>query len=262
MSGWDALRIVGLAPKNAPVPPVLILDRTGRNRALDNIRIRPTVRPYSAWPLPADHPSLAYAPVVHLARAIADAALSARALAPVRAVVTSCVQRGVCLPQDLQAELDACPRAHSRLLRVAIQDIVDGARSVAEAEAADHLRASGVPPFEQNVPIVDSQGRVIAVVDVLWRELKAVLEIDSREFHFSERDWRSTMQRHNDLIGYGLTVRHDAPSVIRSAGAGWSESIRRWLDRRAAELGVEAGTQASSRRRSDASDPVPFLVAT
>ncbi len=47
-----------------------------------------------------------------------------------------------------------------------------------------------VPPFELNVPIVDEYGRLLYVVDMLWRELRAALEVDSREYHFGVEDWR------------------------------------------------------------------------
>jgi len=261
LSGWDALRIVGIAPAQAVRSRVLILDRDGKNRTVGHVRIRPTQRPYAAQPMPAEHPTLPFVPVVPVARAIADAALVAGSLAPVRAMVTRAVQRGSCQPADLLAELANCPRAGSHWLRVALQDVANGSLSVAEAEAADRLWAAHVPAFEQNVPVLDASGRLIAVVDVLWRALRAVLEIDSREFHFSERDWRSTMNRHNLLIGCGLAVRHDAPSMIRSSGSAWGQSVRAWLDRRAIELGVELESSSTRTSAAVTATPPPFRIA-
>src|SRR5215471_3589152 len=83
----------------------------------------------------------------------------------------------------------------------------------------------GVPTFELNVPIVHA-GRVIAVADVLWRKLHAVLEIDSREYHLSEAQWKATMARHNKLTNVGYAVTHYPPSAIREGGlAGLPRSM-------------------------------------
>lgn len=109
-----------------------------------------------------------------------------------------------------------------------------GARSAAEAAAAAaaaRLGRGGVPPFELNVPVVDEQGELIFVVDVLWRELRAALEIDSREYHFSETDWLATLDRHNELTRYGLAVSHYAPSIVTKRGAGWVAEVDDWLHR-------------------------------
>jgi len=156
-------------------------------------------------------------------------------------LVTSAVQRRACTLLELIGELDSGPRSRSRLLRLALHDAVGGARSAAEAAAAARLGRGGVPPFELNVPVVDEQGELIFVVDVLWRELRAALEIDSREYHFSETDWLATLDRHNELTRYGLAVSHYAPSIVTKRGAGWVAEVDDWLHRRAAELGVARG---------------------
>ena len=53
------------------------------------------------------------------------------------------------------------------------------------------LRRAAVPDFELNVPILLTLYlRAIAIADILWRALRAILEIDSQEFHFSAEDWR------------------------------------------------------------------------
>ena len=140
--------------------------------------------------------------------------------------MTSAIQRHACSLVELIAELESGPRSRSKLLRLALQDAVDGARSAAEAEAAAKLRRGGVPSFELNVPIVDEHGALIYVVDVLWRALRAVLEIDSREHHFSESDWLATLERHNELTRYGLAVTHYAPTIVTKRGsAGWQRSM-------------------------------------
>ena len=177
-------------------------------------------------------------PLVSAARAVADTALEYRYGPPVRAMVTGAVQRGLCTPQAIVDELEAGPRNDSAMLRRAVADVLGGARSVAEAEAADVLRRGGLPSFELNAPILDADGRLIAIADVLWRELRAIAEIDSREFHFSEQDWKRTMRRHNRLTAAGYAVMHVPPSLIRSDPDRWLDEVRAGLSARASELGV------------------------
>ena len=258
ISGWDAVRIVGLGEQRPPCAEVLILTRTGRNRLIGGVRLRLTARPFRSWPLPADHPELAFAPVVHTARAVADTALQYTRLAPVRALVTSAVQKRRCEVEEVIAEVDNGPRNHSALLRRAVVDLRNGARSVAEAEAIDMLRSSAVPIFDANVLIITVSGRTLARVDVLWRELRAVLEIDSRQFHFTEEDWNKTRARHNLLTTSGLALEHHSPREITSGGHEWATQIERWLRGRAAELGVP---YVVPRVRPDADiHPPPFIV--
>jgi hypothetical protein len=112
------------------------------------------------------------------ARAIADAAPEYVSDWEIRALVTFAVQRGLCTPEELSDALVRAARRGSARLRRPLEDVRDGAGSVSEALAADRLRAVDVPAFALNVPILDAQGRLVAVADFLWRELRAVLVID------------------------------------------------------------------------------------
>ena len=238
ISGWDAIRMVGLGEVEPPAPEVLILARRGEHRVVGGARIRPTNRPFTTWRLPGDHPDHPYCEVVSVARAVADTALQYRRLRPVRALVTSAIQKRRCDPEGVIAELESGPRNHSGLLRRAVVDLRAGAKSIAEAEAIDVLRRSPVPPFEANVPVVTTSGVQIAEADCLWRELRAVLEIDSREFHFLEDDWKRTMARHSALGKRGLVMAHYPPSQIRRSPETWAKGVEQWLRARAAELRV------------------------
>jgi hypothetical protein len=92
--------------------------------------------------------------VVSVARAVVDTALLHRRARPVRALVTTAVQRELCSIEELTAQLRRAPRRNSAALRLAVADAAAGAGSVAEAKAAELLRIGGVPTFELNVPIV------------------------------------------------------------------------------------------------------------
>lgn len=70
-------------------------------------------------------------------------------------------------------EYEGGPRNHTRLLRLALADLRDGARSAAEASAIRRLARGGVPPFEVNVPIIDQHGQLLRVVDLFWLRRRA-----------------------------------------------------------------------------------------
>ncbi|HZE50171.1 MAG TPA: hypothetical protein VE074_11455 [Jatrophihabitantaceae bacterium] len=237
LSGWDAVRLAGLGTRAPPNPDVLVLTTRGESRRVGHAWIRKVKPPLAASLTSAEDPNLPLVRVVPLARAVVDTAIVDGRLRPVRALITSAIQRQLCSAEELCEAARHAPRRDSATLRCALADVVAGARSVAEAEAAQLLRASPVPAFELNVPVVYA-GRVIAVADVLWRELRAVLEIDSREFHFSESEWKSTMTRHNRLTRAGVAVTHYPPSGIRNRGADWAAEVADWLHGRAQELGL------------------------
>jgi hypothetical protein len=95
------------------------------------------------------------------------------------------------------------------------------------------------------------RGRVIAVADVLWRELRAVLEVDSREYHLSEAQWKATRARHNRLTRAGYAVTHYPPSAIRDGGLAWVADVDNWLRARAFELDLELDLQLSGPSSRD-----------
>ena len=129
------------------------------------------------------------------------------------------------------------------VVATALADAAAGARSVAEAEAAERLVRCPGPCFELNVPMLDAAGRLVYVVDVLWRRLMLALEVDSHEFHFREIDWRATMARHNALSAAGLMVLHYAPVAMRGR-----DGPIRWLGRSGIEPRISAWTSAIQDR--------------
>lgn len=236
ISGWDAARTFGLGDERPPVDWTLILASDGSHRDVGMVRIRPSKRPIQRVWRPI--PTLGVVALASAARAVADTALLYPGFAEVRALVTSAVQRELCTPQDIEREYLAGPRNDSLPLHIAVQDVLAGARSVAEAETADVLRAADLPPFEMNVQLLDAAGFHIATADALWRALGAVLEVDSRRHHFLEQQWRGTMDRHNTLTAQGLSLLHVAPSDVRHRGPVVVENVQTWLRGRAADLGL------------------------
>jgi hypothetical protein len=237
LSGWDVLAGLGLGGATPPDPRVLVLLPAGKNRTVGGVHLRPSSRTLNASAFPPQGSRLTGVRQASVARALADTALQFERLAPVRAMVTSAVQRGLTTTEELRDELAAAPRNGTKWLRVALHDVLAGAGSIAEAEAIEILRARmDIPPFEVNAAIRDPLGNVVAVADLLWPELRAVLEVDSREFHFSEDGWKRTQQRHNRLSRMGYAVVHYAPSDIRSRRGAWAAEVAAWLRARQREL--------------------------
>ena len=254
LSGWDAVRACGLGEPVPPATPVLVLSRDADNRSVDGLIVRRTARPYSRTLTPPSGP-YPLTPVVPAARAVADAALTYESRASVVALVTSSVQKRRCTPEDLVAEYRSGPRGDSLFLRLALEDVLDGARSLAEATAARKLTRAGIPPFQMNVEFIDPSGARVYSPDIYWPELRAILEVESREWHLGEREWKATMKRHNDLTRLNFAVTHYPPSVVNGSDDAWLIDVADWLSRRARELDVPMPSGRGPRR-----DAAPVII--
>lgn len=228
LTGAAALADLGLRSVRRPdsilvlTPPYVRLESTGF------VRIRSTHRT----------PELEMAPGprrASVARAAADLALERRRVDDVRALVAEVVQRRLCTVEELALELDSGPRKGSAHLRQAIAEVAGNAWSAPEARAATLLRRAGVPPFEQNPRIELPNGRWCHP-DFLWRELSAVLEIDSRLFHSLPPDADETEDRHVLLETLGFSVVHRTPAFVWRQPARFVSGIVAWLDGRATVL--------------------------
>ena len=223
-SGAAALHAYGFRAVGAPQRE-LVLVRDGNGvRSFGRVTFRHTAR----LPAPTLRPGPPLAPVE---RAVADHARSLRCLDDVRAVVAEAVQRGFCAIGAIADELHSGQRNGSALLRRAVHEVTLGAASAPEARAASLLRAARVPAFEQNAAVIVGTRRYVA--DFLWRKLSAILEIDSRDYHFSPEDWQATLRRHAELETAGYSVIHVVPSELRDAD-DFIRRVRRWLTARCA----------------------------
>jgi hypothetical protein len=134
-------------------------------------------------------------------------------LGDVRAVVAGAVQRGKCPIGALSYELDTGPRRGSALLRRALAEVADGARSAAEADLHAVIRRARLP-----MPMFNARlfaGRVfIASPDCWWPDAGVAAEVDSREWHLSPRDWGETLARHARMSAHGIIALHFTPRQI------------------------------------------------
>jgi hypothetical protein len=82
--------------------------------------------------------------------------------------------------------------------------LATGAHAMSERKLHSLLDEAGIP-YDANVRIVLTNGRV-AVVDVLIRGTRIVVEIDGREFHSSAERFQDDRRRQNALVNDGYTV--------------------------------------------------------
>ncbi|SDQ04597.1 hypothetical protein [Quadrisphaera sp. DSM 44207] len=157
---------------------------------------------------------------VPVARAVIDAARRTEDLADVRELVAAAVQQRRCTVAQLAEEVRLAARQRSALSREALAEVAAGVRSGAEARLREVFAAGGVPAPRWNVPIRSADGEVIAVADAYWHELRAVVELDSVEWHASPAAYRSTQRRQRALVAHGERVLALAPRDVHDDPAG------------------------------------------
>ena len=148
------------------------------------------------------------------ARAVADAARRLASVRDVRALVADAVQRQRCSIEMLNIELEQGPVQGSAFLRVALEEVRAGVRSVPEGDLRALLRRGGLPMPMFNARLYDGDV-LVAVADCWWPDAGVAAEVDSREYHYSAEDWQRTMRRHDELVARGVLLLHFTPKQIR-----------------------------------------------
>lgn len=147
-------------------------------------------------------------------RAVADAALTLTTFDEVRAIVADAVQRNTCTVEQLAAELTAGPVRGSARFRQALEEATAGVHSVAEGDLRRLLLASRLPEPCFNASLYIGEC-FLARPDAWWPDRGVAVEVDSREWHLSPRDWERTMRRHSDMSARGIIVLHFTPRQIK-----------------------------------------------
>jgi very-short-patch-repair endonuclease len=234
LSGAAALCDLGLRSITRPTRILVVVPADRAPRSTGWVRIRPSHRAVRRALLPGP-------PRVEVARAVTDLAVELRRQDDVRAVVAEAVHRGRCTVDELADELRRGPQRGSAYLRLAIDEIGQGAWSAPEARAATLLRRARVAPFKQNRRIDLPNGKWF-YVDFLWKKLRAVLEIDSDTHHALTGDADATADKHIVLETLGYTVVHRTPAYIIRQPQEFVAGIDAWLTARSRELGLAAAS--------------------
>jgi hypothetical protein len=208
LSGRAALGRYGILPRSAGIVDVLVPLASSRDD-LGYLKIHRTRR------MPSMIATQGPIRFTTIPRAVTDAALGAGSLRDMRAVVAVGVDRGRCTPEELLAELEHSRLPNSAKLRSVIDDVDRGIRSAPEGDLMDLIKRSGLPQPVYNPRLY--LGRVfLAKPDAWWEAFGVAVEVDSREHHFGEADWESTMQRHTRMTAAGIRVLHFTPWRIRT----------------------------------------------
>jgi len=149
------------------------------------------------------------------ARAIADTVRAMTNLSDVRAVVAAGVQRGKVELWELEVELRNGPVRGSALLRRALAEVSDGARSAAEADLLTLIRQSKLPEPLYNPRLYVGRA-FLASPDAWWPDSGVAVEVDSRAWHLSPADWERTLARHARMTSEGALVLHFPPGRLRT----------------------------------------------
>jgi hypothetical protein len=161
-------------------------------------------------------------------RALADAARTLKSVREVRALVAQAIQQQRCSIEQLGLELEQGPKRGSALLRVALEEVGAGVRSVPEGDLRALLRRGGLPTPMFNARLYDGD-ELVAVADCWWPDAGVAAEVDSREYHYSAEDWQHTMRRHDRLVARGVLVLHFTPGRIRAEPRAVAAEIRSTL---------------------------------
>ncbi|HLK01358.1 MAG TPA: hypothetical protein VKU39_15820 [Streptosporangiaceae bacterium] len=164
------------------------------------------------------------------ARAVGDAVRGMSGLRGVRDIVASAVQRGRCTLSELIDELNAGPRRESALFRVALAEVVDGSRSVAEAELRKLIEQSGLEMPLFNAALYDGDTH-IATPDAWYPEYGIAIEVDSKEWHLTPEDHKRTLQRGNRMQTYLINVLRFTPDEIRRVPGRVVSEIKTAIER-------------------------------
>jgi hypothetical protein len=208
LTGRTALRRSGVLPQSTSAVDVLV-PAACRPADLGYVRIHRTRR------MPGSFMMQGTIRFTTIPRAVTDAALEAVNLRDMRAIVAVGIDRGRCTPEDLAAELGRSRLRNGPMLRSVIADVARGIRSAPEGDLMDLLDRSELPQPVYNPSLYIGQV-FLAKPDAWWEAFGVAAEVDSRQYHFDEGDWETTMQRHDRMTAAGIKVLHFTPSRIRA----------------------------------------------
>jgi hypothetical protein len=167
---------------------------------------------------------------VPLDRAITDAARRLSDMSEIRDLIASGVQRGKVGIWELARELDLGPRQGSARLRLALAEVSEGVRSVAEADLRSLVKQFRLPDPLYN-PKLFVAGEFLAMPDAWWPDFGVAAEVESKAWHLSPADWQRTLDRQARMSAEGIHVLPFPPVQLRTARQQVARAIRAALAR-------------------------------
>lgn len=155
-------------------------------------------------------------PVAPVFRAALDASRRIRDFDTVQALLAETVQRKRCTAEQLERELRLGSQRGSAIPRRALQAILQGAESVAEADAWEIWKLAGLPSAQWNVRVFNERGAFVAKPDAWCDDIAFAWEIDSRRWHSEWDDYSSTLDRNARYAAAGIAVLQTLPIRLRT----------------------------------------------
>ncbi len=152
------------------------------------------------------------------AAAVIAAARLRRTDRAVLALLSDAVERRIVTPRQLVRAHVRGSRRNARRTDLALADVLGGVRSVPEADFRLLAEASLVlPPLLYNPLLRLPSGRVVSP-DALAPDAGLVHEVNGRSAHARADLFDDMQERHDVMTEAGLTVLHNAPRRLRTAG--------------------------------------------
>jgi hypothetical protein len=153
-------------------------------------------------------------PLAPIPRSVVDDCRRGESLDGVRAVVAEVVQRRRCRTSELATALAEAATQRTALTSVALHEVSEGIRSVAEGRARARVRQSWLPDMEWNVDLYTEDGRFIGSPDGWYDDVGVALQIDSMEYHLGPALYKRTQRLLKDMTRLGILVLSIAPSDV------------------------------------------------
>ena len=206
-TGWEgaALTVAAYPPRHAPrargIHGTKVSPRMVRTCVVDGLRV---ADPATAWALCADHLGDA---IVRIPRDDRGRPRPAQQKATIEALRA--------------AALVPWRRGRERLL-AALELIRVGSMSPLETDFRLVTARAGLPEPELDVEIRDDAGRLIGIVDAVYREQRVIVEVEGRHHATSDRQWNRDLDKYAALAAAGwevirVTSRHirgENPRVV------------------------------------------------
>jgi hypothetical protein len=160
-----------------------------------------------------------FAPLV---RAVGDAARLMVKAEEAKSLVCEAAQKGRCSLEDLIAECATGPSIGSRVFRAALAELGEDIRSQAEHDVKARVERSGLDKPMYNARLYLPDGTFLGMVDEWWPRAGVGLEVDSRQYHMSRKDYSETTDRHNRIEAAGARLLHVLPMDVKEK---WKSTI-------------------------------------
>ncbi len=135
------------------------------------------------------------------------------------------MQRRLCTPAQLAAELREGSQRGSATPRRVLVDVSEGIRSTAERDAKRLVARSGLPAPWWNVAVYDERGRLLGIADAWFDEVALAWEINSYAWHLNPESYAREITRTADMTAANVVVLPVLPTALHR-DRGWVDGRR------------------------------------